>query len=242
VLNTDRHGLLETTFEDIGRECGWAWKKTTQRAIAELEVKRLIEAKRASNQHGVTRISILNCDRAEQKPIASIADKHSAEDTAEDKNHRGGLAVEDAAAVAIGDVAEDKNNFAEDRAEDKTSHKQGLADELTGAQRKVLEHLGFQCDPRYLSRGFVAIAAELHVAHAPGKCASWIISKCLDKQKAALAEGKDPAKYSFPPGFQSHRDRLRLAEKATGRGCRSLTALELEELGLLKWPEVATLT
>lgn len=58
-------GLVETTFEDTARANGWTWRKTTQRAIEQLEAKPYIEVKRAANHHELTRIKILKYDLEE---------------------------------------------------------------------------------------------------------------------------------------------------------------------------------
>jgi len=47
------------------------------------------------------------------------------------------------------------------------------------------------------------------------RLASLILDGCLIEQRELLATGKDPAEYCWPPLFQKHRDRLRLAEKRT---------------------------
>ena len=231
TVNVDRHGLLETSFEDIGRGCGWVWKKTTQGTLVELEAKQLIQAKRATNQHASTRIRILNCGRAEQEPVASAGDSNPAEDITEDKNYSGGLAAEALTAVAVQDVGKDKNHFAEDIAEDKALRKRERAESIENAiadgghlftgqlddsVSSAFAYLEWECDRRFLSLGFVCAVTVLYQllgkSRRPGKLATGILDLCLSEQRALLGAGKDPAKYFWSPGFQGHRDALRRRE------------------------------
>lgn len=107
------------------------------------------------------------------------------------------------------------------------SRKYLFSAELPAIARRTLEYIGFACDPKSMTRGFVSVLDWLGKrAHLPlpGLLASRIIDRCLFQQRKRRAEKKNPALYFWPAGFQVHRDRLRKREKAAGRRQRARVA------------------
>lgn len=102
-----------------------------------------------------------------------------------------------------------------------------FTDELSPIARQALEFIGFECDRRFLSRGFVTILEKYGARRPwprPGILASHIIERCLHWQGKRKVETKDPRLYSFPPGFQKWRDLLRRQERLEGKAQRQAKA------------------
>jgi len=229
-----KRGEAKIALEDLAD--AWDWSKSTvRRTLKELAVKNLISVTPAANQHEITVIKILDSavsknERTSEPSAVLISeqsnpqdsalagvltDEYSADDPAlltnQQSNNEPAVFKDEQSKPS--NCLETKEQLAE-RIAAKIAASGGLAGELTDSQHKALEYLSFQCDPRYLSFGFVAIAGLLYGRAdgnlpSPGRFASRLIYECLEEQKAAVAEGKPPARFYFPPMFERWSGMLR---------------------------------
>lgn len=97
-----------------------------------------------------------------------------------------------------------------------------FTDELSAASRDLLEFIGFQCDHRFLSRGFVVLLekyGKIRPWPRPGVLASKLITRCLHWQRKRKAQGADPRLSAWPAvsNFQKHTANLRRQERLAGK-------------------------
>jgi hypothetical protein len=211
VANAGRRGTVENDFAKIARANGLSYS-TLRRAIKELASWNIV-ATTPANQHQGTVIKVqvgnsaLSTDERSNHPAAALTDERSGNQPAVSTDERS----------KSSNCLETKEQRAE-RLAAEIADGGHVAGELTDVQQKALEHLGFQCDYQHLSPGFIAAFTVLYDMHgetlSPGMFARRIITICLDEQNAVGAEGKDPARYSWPPGFRSWRGVLRNRERA----------------------------
>jgi len=235
IAREAKRGVIKITLEDIAKTFDWS-KSTARRTREELVSKNLIYVTSATNQHGVTAITILDfaLSRPEQGSEPSTRTEESSALSNQLDSELGALAMPEYGTDGRIDgpalprveqgkpsiVMETKTKSHEHLA-DKIADGGHLAGELTDAQRRALEHLGFECDRRHISFGFAAVAEALYRLHgerlSPGKFAGQIIRTCLEEQNALRTAGKDPTRYCWPVGFRKWRgvlrDRETLAEQ-----------------------------
>jgi hypothetical protein len=230
VANAGRRGTVGTDFSKIARENGLSYS-TLRRTVRELASKNLIAITSAANQHKATTITI----------SAALTDGRTNHLPAALTDERGNILPEPTesstpapSAVLTGERGDTEPAvFTDERSECPNSRETKaqradrlaaeiatgghLAGELDDRAQRALAHLGFGCEWRFVSIGFAAAVAVLYDIHgetlSPGKFAGKIITTCLSEQQELGAQGKDPVRYCWPPGFRKWRGVLRDREK-----------------------------
>ena len=226
VLLSAQQGRLEASYKDMIDGLGWT-RRPLQRAVAELTKKECVRVTAAANQHGKTLIEVLIKFDGEDSAGHKNDTTRNKANVAEVKNDTT-ITKEPVPDIPGGDekgttnsapVAAQAEKDPSARVAAAIEKSKSPAGELTVVQIRTLQYIGFD-DRRYLTKGFVAVLQKFgerrHTA-VPGITCSQIISECLSHQRTLKAKGRDPSLFMFPPGFQSHRDRLRKAEREAGR-------------------------
>lgn len=199
-------------FDEMARWCGWSLS-TLKRAIRELKAKEYISQVKSD----LTATAVVS---AEVKPDPNPK-------TVEVKSDPSKVYVvkSDPHSQAPG-VKSDLETIPDFPSEQQKSKplellpgKYLFSCELPAVAREALSYVGFQVEGS-LSRGFVVLLekfGKLRPWPRPGMLASNLIERALHWQNKRKTEAKDPRLYAWPPGFQKHRDRLRVAERVAGR-------------------------
>jgi hypothetical protein len=219
LATAGRRGMIETEFAKIAKANGLSLK-VLRAALRELEENLSIHVERATSRYGQTRINLntalagtLGRNPKPRKPSPQGTIETNGGNHADDFKPSLQVSIEAGAKPSpAGSI--DSSNRQEtkaDRLATAIASSGNLAGELTDVQRKALEYLSFQPDHRFLSFGFVTIAGLLYEDNplSPGKFAKRLTAECLDQQRIALAEGKSPARFYFPPAFERWRGILR---------------------------------
>lgn len=238
ILLSARQGRVEASYDDLA--CGLAWsKRTLQRAITELTQKGYIRVTLATNRRSKTLIEV--CVDFEESISGVDKDVHSGKSGVDKGVHGCNTATatvdKDVHSTTVGvdnGVLSTTESVPEFPSEPSSAAKPLeipagclFTGELSAVANQTLEFIGFECDRRHLSIGFVSVLDWLGKrAHPPlpGLLASRIIDRCLFQQRKRRAEKRNPALYFFPPGLQRHRDALRKKERLAGRLGRARAA------------------
>lgn len=215
-----KRGCIEANIEDLMLGLGWS-RSMVRRSLAELVSKGYVSFSGAANKQGLGMIRILKSDLVEPaqstgEPSKSV--EPAARPTSEPSKGRldstqltsePGVPIELRAAL----ISEPSKGF-------EIPPKCLFTGELSTIACQTLAYIGFQCDRRHLSIGFVSVLDWLgkrqHLP-LPGLLASRIIDRCLFQQRKRKAGSRSPNLYFWPPGFQKWRDSLRRAEREQGR-------------------------
>lgn len=204
--------------DDLARECGWSLS-TLKRAVRELRASHIVEGFKSDH----AKVCQVKSDPA-PKTVEVKSDPNSQESGVKSDPEPVPYVPpgikDDPVEAAGARIVRPSEGF-------EIPAGCRFTDELSPASKDLLEFVGFACDRRFLSRGFIVIVekfAKRRPWERPGMLASCIIERCLYWQRKRRAAGENPALYFFPPGFQKWRDSLRRQERLAGKAERQARA------------------